>query len=196
MAQDPVTGGRRFLVVHAHPLADSLAAALRDAAIEGIAAAGHESDLVDLYADGFDPCLSVEERAAFARTDYAPPSDIAGYCERLVSADGLVLVFPQWWFGMPAILKGFIDRVFVPGLTFAVDPATRALEPRLSRLRRCSRSAACPPRAPWPELSSRSRLLHSSAQQGKGQVCEWSLLQLVQLPKPTLRHEHRDRSQQ
>lgn len=137
MAQDPVTGGRRFLVVHAHPLADSLAAALRDAAIDGIAAAGHESDLVDLYADGFDPCLSIEERAAFASPDYAPPPEIAGYCERLVSADGLVLVFPQWWFGMPAILKGFIDRVFVPGLTFAVNPATRVLEPRLSRLRTC-----------------------------------------------------------
>lgn len=137
MAQDPVTGARRFLVVHAHPLADSLAAALRDAAIDGIAAAGHQADLVDLYVDGFDPCLSGRERAVFAKPNYEPPPEIAGYCERLESADGLVLVFPQWWFGMPAILKGFIDRVFVPGLAFGVNPGTRALEPRLARLRSC-----------------------------------------------------------
>lgn len=137
MAEGVSGAGRRFLVVHAHPLAESLAASLRDAACEGIAASGNTADLVDLHADGFDPRLSAEEREAFVRPGYRPPEDVAGYCERLAAAAGLVLVFPQWWFGMPAILKGFIDRVFVPGVAFAPNPDTGRLDPCLHGLRSC-----------------------------------------------------------
>ncbi len=113
---------RRFMVVHAHPLHASLGAALRDAVLDGLAAAGHEADLVDLYREDFDPRLRAEEREAYFEPGYAPPQDVARYCARLREADGIVLVFPQWWFGPPAILKGFIDRVFVPGIAFAPAP--------------------------------------------------------------------------
>tara|TARA_R110000787_G_scaffold14825_1_gene45669 strand:+ start:60 stop:668 length:609 start_codon:yes stop_codon:yes gene_type:complete len=126
---------RRFLVVFAHPLRDSLSAALRDSVLDGLRAAGHQTDLVDLYEDGFDPRLSAEERTAFMKPGYSPPADVAGYCERLRATDGVVLVFPQWWFNMPAILKGFIDRVFVPGVAFDPDPAGGRLIPRLENLR-------------------------------------------------------------
>ena len=126
---------RRILVVFAHPLADSLAAALKDAVISGLADAGHEADLIDLYRDDFDARLSADERSRFVQPGFTPPDDTAGYCERLQSADGLVFVFPQWWFGMPAILKGFVDRVFVPGVAFDPDPAGGRLIPRLQNIR-------------------------------------------------------------
>lgn len=124
----------RFLVAFAHPLDDSLAAALKQATIEGLEAAGHTADLIDLYADGFEPALSASERSAFVQPGYTPPSDAAAYCERLKAADGIVFIFPQWWFGMPAILKGFVDRTFVPGVAFDPDPAGGRLIPRLTQV--------------------------------------------------------------
>lgn len=125
----------RYLVVFSHPLADSLSGALKQAVIEGLEAAGHSVDLIDLYADDFDPRLSATERTAFMQPGYTPLPDAAGYCERLKAADGLVFVFPQWWFGMPAILKGFIDRVFVPGVAFDPDPAGGRLIPKLANIK-------------------------------------------------------------
>ena len=126
---------RRLLVVFAHPLSDSLAAALKDAVIGGIEASGGTADLIDLYADDFDPRLSTDERTRFVQPGYTPPADAADYCDRLKAADGLAFVFPQWWFGMPAILKGFVDRVFVPGVAFDPDPQGGRLIPRLDNIK-------------------------------------------------------------
>jgi len=126
---------RRILVVFAHPLPDSLSASLKDAVIGGLAEAGHEVDLIDLYADDFDARLSAAERTAFMKPGYAPPPDTADYSDRLKAADGMVFVFPQWWFGMPAILKGFVDRVFVPGIAFNPDPDGGRLIPLLQNIR-------------------------------------------------------------
>lgn len=125
---------RRILVVFAHPLSDSLSAALKDAVTGGLGDAGHEVDLIDLYADDFDARLSSAERTAFMKPGYAPPADTTGYCDRLKAADGVVFVFPQWWFGMPAILKGFVDRVFVPGVAFNPDPDGGSLIPLLQNM--------------------------------------------------------------
>ena len=126
---------RRLLVVFAHPLADSLSGTLKSAVIDGIEEVGGIADLIDLYADDFDPRLSKDERTRFVQPGYTPPEDAADYCNRLSVADGLVFVFPQWWFGMPAILKGFVDRVFVPGVAFDPDPAGGQLIPRLSNIK-------------------------------------------------------------
>lgn len=125
---------RRILVVFAHPLSDSLSAVLKEAVTDGLADAGHTADLIDLYADDFDARLSAAERTAFMKPGYTPPADSAGYCERLQAADGIVFVFPQWWFAMPAILKGFVDRVFVPGVAFKPDPNGGRLIPLLQNI--------------------------------------------------------------
>jgi NAD(P)H dehydrogenase (quinone) len=135
MAPRLMAGPRRILVVFAHPLSDSLSAVLKDAVTGGLADAGHEIDLIDLYADDFDARLSAAERTAFLKPGYAPPPDTADYCDRLKAADGIVFVFPQWWFGMPAILKGFVDRVFVPGIAFNPDPSGGRLIPLLQNIR-------------------------------------------------------------
>tara|TARA_R110002072_G_scaffold17890_1_gene67440 strand:- start:984 stop:1604 length:621 start_codon:yes stop_codon:yes gene_type:complete len=135
MAARLMAGPRRILVVFAHPLSDSLAAALKNAVMDGLADAGHEADLIDLYADDFDARLSTAERTAFMKPGYTPPAETADYCDRLLAADGIVFVFPQWWFNMPAILKGFVDRVFVPGVAFNPDPKGGRLIPLLQNIR-------------------------------------------------------------
>ncbi len=109
----------RFLVVYAHPLDDSFHAALHRRVVMTLSEAGHEVDDCDLYAEGFDPVLSAQERRAYHDVD-ANRGSASGDIERLRRCQGLVLVFPAWWFGMPAILKGWFDRVWVPGVAFAL----------------------------------------------------------------------------
>ena len=110
----------RVLVLYAHPDPGSYVAALHRATIEGLAAAGHEVDDCDLYAEGFDPILSREERLRYHDLS-CNRALVEPYIRRLEAAEGLVLVFPVWNFGLPAILKGFFDRVFLPGVSFRLE---------------------------------------------------------------------------
>jgi NAD(P)H dehydrogenase (quinone) len=112
----------RVLYLYCHPLADSFHAAIRARALAGLSRAGHAVDLLDLYAEGFDPVLRAEGRRSYHDTA-ANLADIADYARRLTAAEGLVVQFPVWSFGPPAMLKGFVDRVFVPGVAFDIsDP--------------------------------------------------------------------------
>ncbi len=124
----------RILLVLAHPLEDSFAASVARQAQETLVAGGHVVDLLDLYREDFDPRLSTAERASYFSDSY-DASLTAGLIARLQAADGIVLVFPQWWFNFPAILKGFFDRVFVPGVAFDNDPAGGRIIPRLSNIK-------------------------------------------------------------
>lgn len=122
----------RILVVYAHPLEGSFASVLRDATVAALRDAGHDVDLCDLYAEGFEAALSKGEREAY----HSPPANratVAAYVERLERAEGIILVFPSWWYGMPAILKGWFDRVWLPGVAFEFGP--QAIRPLLSNLR-------------------------------------------------------------
>ncbi len=107
----------RVLVIHAHPVEDSYNAALYRRALESLRAAGHEVDACDLYAEGFQPVLTRDERVGYhaVPANRAPVED---YVARVERAEALVLVFPVWNFGLPAMLKGFFDRVFLPGVSF------------------------------------------------------------------------------
>lgn len=124
----------RCLVVLAHPLRDSLNAHFARLAVDELSSAGHETDLLDLYADDFDPRLTQAERSAHYRDDGPSPA-MAEHAARLAKADALVLVFPTWWFGLPAILKGWFDRVFAPGVAFDHSPDFGPIRPRLATLR-------------------------------------------------------------
>ncbi len=124
----------RVLLVFAHPLGDSLNAAIRDRAVAALARNGHDVDICDLYAEGFDPVLSAAEREAYFDAPRNRERN-ADHVARLFAAEGLVFVFPTWILGPPAILKGFLDRVMVPGVSFTVDP-TGKLQPNLGHIRR------------------------------------------------------------
>src|SRR6186997_3352726 len=126
----------RVLVLFAHPVETSFHAALHRATLDGLTEAGHTVDDCDLYAEGFNPVMSREERLGYHEVpgNQAP---LAGYVERLRRADAIVLCFPTWCFGLPAMLKGFFDRLFMPGVAFDLsDPAN--VKPMLTNIQRVS----------------------------------------------------------
>ena len=122
----------RCLLVFAHPLADSLNARLAATVEAKARAAGWEVAHRDLYAEGFDPCLTPDERTGFYAT---PPATLAAEKAELAAAEVLILVFPTWWFGFPAILKGWFDRVWAPGTAYDHSPGFGPMLPRLQNLR-------------------------------------------------------------
>ena len=113
----------RVLVVYCHPVETSFCA-------------GHEVDDCDLYAEDFNPVLSRAERLGY----HDIPSNrqpVQRYVERLEWAQAVVFCFPTWCFGLPAMLKGFFDRVFVPGFAFDMsDP--KNVKPALTHIQRVS----------------------------------------------------------
>ena len=126
----------RVLVVYCHPVETSFHAALHRAVVENLKAAGHEVDDCDLYAEGFDPVLSRAERLGYHEVP-ANQEPLREHVRRLQQAEALVLCFPTWCFGLPAMLKGYFDRLFMPGVAFDLsDPAN--VRPMLTNIRRVS----------------------------------------------------------
>lgn len=125
----------RCLVVKAHPLAESLCSSLTQRAADRLRAAGHQVAMEDLYAEGFDAALTPAERAGYYADSY-PSGEVEAQAGRLLAADAVVLVFPTWWFGFPAILKGWFDRVWGPGVAFDHTAGYGSIRPRLNNLRR------------------------------------------------------------
>ncbi len=125
----------RVHVVHCHPHPDSFVAAARDRVLAGLAAAGHEVRLLDLYADGFVPELSAWEREHHL-DDPSNKPDIATYAADLQWCEALVLVYPTWFSGQPAMLKGWIDRVWVQGVAYDLPEGSNTIRPRLRSIRR------------------------------------------------------------
>lgn len=124
----------KILLVYCHPGADSFTAALRDAAIAGLESAGHEIDLLDLYAEGFDPVMSASERGLYhSREINREP--VAAHLARLKAAEGLIFVYPTWWYAQPAMLKGWLDRVFVPYETFSMPEGNQPIKGLLPNIR-------------------------------------------------------------
>lgn len=123
----------RVLVVYCHPVESSFNAAVHKQVVDALRAAGHEVDDCDLYAEDFSPVLTREERMGYHNlaTNTVP---VQSYVDRLMAAEALVIVTPIWNFGWPAMLKGYFDRVFLPGISFKlVDGVVR---PNLQHLRR------------------------------------------------------------
>ncbi|MBD1858691.1 MULTISPECIES: NAD(P)H-dependent oxidoreductase [Leptolyngbya] len=126
----------KCLVVIAHPLPDSLCYTMARSAIAALTAAGHEVEIEDLYQNSFSPVITSSERQSY----FQPPFDattVQPQVERLLAAEAVVLVFPTWWFSLPAILKGWFDRVWSPGLAFDHAPQPGGLlQPKLHNLQR------------------------------------------------------------
>ncbi|HSP29909.1 MAG TPA: NAD(P)H-dependent oxidoreductase [Ilumatobacteraceae bacterium] len=122
------------LVVYCHPSAESFVAAVRDRVTAGLVAAGAEVRLTDLYADGFDPLFTAVEQANHLSP--GPDPSIASYADDLQWCDTLVLVYPTWWSGQPAMLKGWIDRVWVNDVAWTLPDGANRLRPALRNVRR------------------------------------------------------------
>lgn len=123
----------KILVLHAHPVETSFNAALHRLIVERLEKRGHEIDDCDLYAENFEPRLSAAERLAY-HDPRTHDEAIAPYVERLKNAEGLVLCYPVWNYGYPAILKGYFDRVFLPGVSFEL--VAGKVQPSLHNIRK------------------------------------------------------------
>lgn len=125
----------KCLVVIAHPLTDSLCHTLARKVIDSLLACGHEVLVEDLYQTGFSPALTAGERQSYYEAAFRPDG-IQPRIAQLLEAEALVLVFPTWWFGFPAILKGWFDRVWAPGVAYDHASDLGPIKPRLRNLRR------------------------------------------------------------
>jgi len=108
----------RLLAVIDHPWTGSFNHAVLATLAGEARARGHDIDTIDLHADRFDPVMSAEELAVYSKGRFLDPM-VGAYQERIMKADYLFLVFPVWWETMPALLKGFFDKVFLPDWAFA-----------------------------------------------------------------------------
>ncbi|MCB8881602.1 NAD(P)H-dependent oxidoreductase [Acidisoma cellulosilytica] len=127
----------KVLVLYAHPVETSFNAAVHQAALKGLRRAGHTIDNCDLYAEGFQPVLTRAERLAYHDSP-ANRAPVADYVARLQAAEALVIVSPVWNFGFPAILKGYFDRVFLPGVSFdMVDGKVATMLHNIGKLTAC-----------------------------------------------------------
>ncbi|KAJ8601929.1 hypothetical protein CTAYLR_004432 [Chrysophaeum taylorii] len=118
---------QRVLLVHAHPIPSSFSGAIANAVRNGLQEAGHDVVYLSLYGVGFEAALTADERVRYLGPTpdhprlpaYPTPSrDVAASIAELKRCDALVFVFPTWWFNVPGILKGWIDRAFLPGVAF------------------------------------------------------------------------------
>ena len=135
-----------ILVVYCHPVAESFSAAIRDTAMEALREAGHQVRLLDLYADGFDPVMGREERRDY-HTRELNEAPVADHLALLRESEGLLFVYPTWWYGLPAMLKGWLDRVWVPHATFTLPVDGQPIRPLMTHIRFLGVVTTCG--APW-----------------------------------------------
>lgn len=125
----------KCLVVTTHPLAASLCKQLTTHVTDQLRAQGHEVIVEDLYEGAFNPALTSTERSTYYADTY-DTTDVSTQVDNLLTAEGLILVFPTWWFGFPAMLKGWFDRVWGPGIAFDNTDDFGPIKPRLNNLKK------------------------------------------------------------
>lgn len=126
---------RNVLLVHAHPNPDSFNHAVRRAVEKGLASNGASVRVRDLYAESFDARLTLSERRMHLDAPSSKPH-LQSYFDDLTWCDSIVFVHPTWWGAQPAILKGWIDRVWVHGVAWELPEGARRLKPSLHNVRR------------------------------------------------------------
>lgn len=133
----------KALVVYCHPRSGSFTAAVRDLVLAKLEAAGTEVRLTDLYAREFTPVLSAAEHEGYL--------NCPGNCQPVETdvadlrwCDTLIFVYPTWWYGLPAILKGWLDRVFLPDVAFMMpNSETGTIGPGLTHITRLGVFTTC-----------------------------------------------------
>ncbi|HEY0274609.1 MAG TPA: NAD(P)H-dependent oxidoreductase [Paenirhodobacter sp.] len=124
------------LIVYCHPDPASFTAGVRDLVQQKLRAAGAEIRLLDLYARGFSPVLSQPEWQDYL-TCPQNADPVAEDVAALRWCDALIFVYPTWWYGLPAMLKGWLDRVMLPDVAFLMpDAENRTIRPGLRHITR------------------------------------------------------------
>ncbi|MEL6915396.1 MAG: NAD(P)H-dependent oxidoreductase [Pseudomonadota bacterium] len=133
----------RALVIYCHPSPSSFTAAVRDVVLARLEAAGCEVRLRDLYAEGFEPVLSGPEWQGYLDCP-ANRAPVEAHVRDLEWATALIFVYPTWWYGLPAMLKGWLDRVLIPDVAFRMPQAEgETIKPGLQHIDRLAVFTTC-----------------------------------------------------
>ncbi len=125
----------RALVIYCHPRPESFNAAVRDVVLTKLAEAQAEVRTRDLYAEGFSPALTGPELADYLNCP-ANRAPVAAHCADVEWCDTLIFVYPTWWYGLPAMLKGWLDRVLLPDVAFLMpDHSNSTIRPGLLHIK-------------------------------------------------------------
>jgi NAD(P)H dehydrogenase (quinone) len=133
----------RILVVYCHPVPESFCASVKNSTVEALQRAGHQIDLLDLYAEGFNPVMPMEERRIYNSMNKPEDCAYPDHVRRLKDAEGIVFVYPTWWYGMPAMLKGWLDRVWIPGVAFNINPDGGVITSNMHHIKRLGVITMC-----------------------------------------------------
>src|SRR3954454_23190442 len=125
----------QVVLVVAHPDTESFTHAIAATASAGLQRAGHDVSLLDLYEEEFRPAMSLDERLAYHGDRPILDPMVERHARIVQEAEALVFVYPTWVSTLPAILKGWLERVMVPGVGFKFDSAGRVV-PGLTHVRR------------------------------------------------------------
>jgi putative NADPH-quinone reductase len=165
----------RVMVTVDHPWERSFCHAILKRVVTVLEEQGHAVDVLDLHKEGFDPVLRASELAGYSQGSYLDPK-VGRYQERIARSDHLVYIFPVWWEVMPAMLKGFFDKVFLPGWAFVEADAS----PLLTRIG--GATAITTMGAPEPIYTSVEPVLCKGILGFCGiQTCQWFNICEVQL---------------
>lgn len=133
----------RALVIYCHPDPQSFTAAVRDVIRDRLVQAGAEVRLHDLYASGFAPALTQAEWRGYLDSP-ANRAPVAAQADDIAWCDTLIFVYPTWWYGLPAVLKGWLDRVLLPDVAFLMpDGVNRTIRPGLTHVKRLGVFTTC-----------------------------------------------------
>lgn len=133
MDYDYINGGdMKSVIILAHPYPNSFNHVIKDVVVQALIDK-KEVNVIDLVKDEFDPVLSQEDLRLYMQGQSSDPK-VMEYQRDLLDCDDLVLIFPIWWYEAPAILKGFLDKVLLPG--FAFDEVENQLVGKLSHIKR------------------------------------------------------------
>ncbi|MFK0570428.1 NAD(P)H-dependent oxidoreductase [Endozoicomonas sp.] len=129
----------KTLVVFAHPVPESYNTSIFKLVCEELEAKGYELQALDLYEEDFEPRMSTDERRTYMDRDNTALSrksrkSVEKYMQQLQWAEALIMVYPTWWMGPPAILKGWLDRVWLPSIVADFGPD--GVKPRLTNLKK------------------------------------------------------------
>ena len=142
----------RVLVVYCHPNPKSFNAAVLDVVEKKLAAARVETRVENLYADGFEPVLSQEGLADY----HSIPKNreaVQRHIENIEWCNSLIFIYPTWWYGVPAMLKGWLDRTLVPGSAFHLPMhGAKSIEPGLQHITRLAAFTTCGASWRWTQL--------------------------------------------
>jgi NAD(P)H dehydrogenase (quinone) len=167
----------RVLVIYCHPNESSFASKLHQTVIQALRDGGHEVTDLDLYGEGFRPVMSGEERKKYEDPDLYHQT-VEKYAAQLAETEAIVAVYPTWWYGLPAMLKGYFDRVWAPGIAFDIGSDGAFETDRLSHIQKLG--VVTTYGSPWwmirlymgdPERKLWSRAIRKLC--GKGCTLDW-----------------------